>query len=126
LQELQSIVCRICADCSLDHNKCKYNSLIMVISHWDCCSIRPRRGYRCRCKVRIAELELYRMARKKKPGNVPGTVVRIDADLVTKVRNLAAREGVELSAYISSLLRPAIEREFKKAGRELPGENEEK
>jgi len=69
-------------------------------------------------------LELYRMARKKKPGEGPGTPVRIDADLVAKARYLSAREGLELSAYVSGLLRPLIEREFKKAGRELLRENE--
>jgi hypothetical protein len=68
------------------------------------------------------ELSFYRMARKKKAGDGPGTVVRIDADLVAKARYLAAREGVELSAYVSGLLRPAVEREFRKAGRELFGE----
>lgn len=64
-------------------------------------------------------LELFRMARKKKPGDGPGAVVRIDADLVAKARYLAASENVEISAYISALVRPLIEREFKKAGREL-------
>jgi hypothetical protein len=71
-------------------------------------------------------LELYRMARKKKPGDGPGTPVRIDSDLVAKARYLAAHVGLELSAYISQLLRPLIVREFKKAGRELMGESEEK
>jgi hypothetical protein len=65
------------------------------------------------------ELTLYRMARKKKAGDGPGTVVRLDADLVAKARYLAARAGTELSAYLSALLRPVIEREFQKAGREL-------
>lgn len=75
-------------------------------------------------KQKSAELTLYRMARKKKPGEGPGTPVRIDADLVAKARYLAASEGVELSAYVSGLLRPLIEREFKKAGRELMGDDE--
>jgi len=70
-------------------------------------------------------LKAYRMAKKKKPGDGPGTVVRIDSDLVSKARYLSAREGLELSAYVSGLLRPLIEREFKKAGRELLGESEE-
>jgi hypothetical protein len=35
----------------------------------------------------------------------------------------AARDGVELSAYVSGLLRPAVEREFRKTGRELLGED---
>jgi hypothetical protein len=69
-----------------------------------------------------AVAECYRMARKKKAGEGPGTVIRIDADLVAKARYLATRETMELSAYVSTLLRPLIEREFKKAGRELLGE----
>jgi hypothetical protein len=66
-----------------------------------------------------SEARLFRMARQKKPGDGPGTVVRIDADLVAKARWLAARVPLELSAYVSQLLRPVIEREFNKAGREL-------
>jgi hypothetical protein len=66
-----------------------------------------------------AGTELLRMARKKKAGEGPGTVIRIDADLVAKARYLATREIMELSAYVSGLLRPLIDREFKKAGREL-------
>ncbi len=68
-----------------------------------------------------SKAELYRVARKKKPGEGPGSVVRVDADLVAKARYLAASAGKELSAYVSDLLRPAIEREFEKAGRELMG-----
>jgi len=41
------------------------------------------------------------MARKKKAGEGPGTVIRIDADLVAKARYLATRETMELSAYVS-------------------------
>jgi hypothetical protein len=76
-------------------------------------------------KQKNAGLELYRMARKKKPGEGPGAPVRIDADLVAKARYLAASEGLELSAYVSGLLRPIIDREFKKAGRELLNNEEQ-
>jgi hypothetical protein len=69
-------------------------------------------------------MELYRVARKKKPGEGPGAQVRIDADLVAKARYLAAHSGLELSGYLSALLRPMIEREFKKVGREMMGGDE--
>ena len=49
----------------------------------------------------------------------PGAPVRIDGDLVAKARYLAAREGVELSLYVSSILRPVIEKPFTAAGKEL-------
>ena len=63
--------------------------------------------------------ELRRVARTKKKGEGPGTAVRIDGDIVSKCRYLAARAGLELSAYVSGLLRPTVEQEFRKAGREL-------
>jgi hypothetical protein len=69
-------------------------------------------------------LKAYQMAAKKKASDGAGSVVRIDADLITKGRYLAAREGVALSEYLSRILRPAIEREFKKAGRELMDEGQ--
>jgi hypothetical protein len=70
------------------------------------------------------EAKALRMARKKSPTGGPGTVVRIESDLVAKGRYLAICKGMELSAYLSELLRPIIEREFKKAGRELREEEE--
>jgi hypothetical protein len=82
------------------------------------------KGFVVMAKQKSAVLELYRMARKKNPGEGPGTPVRVDADLVAKARYLAAGEGLELSAYVSGLLRPIIDREFKKAGRELLNEEE--
>lgn len=48
-----------------------------------------------------------------------GTPVRIDADIVTMARYVAARRGVHLSVLMSELVRPAVEREFRKAGKEL-------
>jgi hypothetical protein len=59
--------------------------------------------------------------RPKKPGG-EGTPVRIDSDLVTKARYLAAHRGVALSELLSALLRPIIDKEFRKAGRELMGD----
>lgn len=56
--------------------------------------------------------------RPRKPGG-PGKPVRIDADLVSKARYIAAHEGADLSELISRLARPAIEREFRKLGREF-------
>jgi hypothetical protein len=56
--------------------------------------------------------------RPGKPGG-EGTVVRIASDLVSKARYLAAQKGVPVSDYLSDILRPVIDREFKKAGREF-------
>ena len=56
--------------------------------------------------------------RPKKPGG-EGTVVRIDAALAAQAKYLAARAGVPMSDYLSDLLRPTIEREMRKAGKEL-------
>jgi hypothetical protein len=53
-----------------------------------------------------------------------GTVVRIDSDLATKAKYLATRRDVPMSEFLSSLLRPAIEKEFRKAGRELLADGE--
>jgi predicted HicB family RNase H-like nuclease len=56
--------------------------------------------------------------RPKKPGG-EGTQVRIDTDLVTKARYVAARQGVSLSELLSGWIRPIAEREFRKAGKEI-------
>ena len=56
--------------------------------------------------------------RPKKPGG-EGAVIRIDADLVTKAKYLAAQQGIPASEYLSSLIRPILDREFRKAGRDL-------
>lgn len=56
--------------------------------------------------------------RPKKPGG-EGGVVRIDPDLITKAKYLAAKKGVPMSDFLSQLIRPVVEREMRKAGREL-------
>ena len=56
--------------------------------------------------------------RPKKPGG-EATPVRIDSDIVAKARYLASMRGVPISELLSAILRPAIEREFRKAGRDL-------
>jgi hypothetical protein len=73
---------------------------------------------------RSTSSELYTVARAKKRDG-PGTVVRIDSDLVAKCRYLAARAGKDMSVYISNLLRPVVDKEFRKAGRELFGDEPE-
>lgn len=62
--------------------------------------------------------------RPRKPTG-EGTQVRIDADLVTKAKYLAAQKGMHTSQLISDLLRPVVEREFKKAARDLIDDDEE-
>jgi hypothetical protein len=58
--------------------------------------------------------------RPKKPGG-EGTPVRIDTDLVTMARYVAAREGVPISELLSGILRPTIERKFRKAAPKVEG-----
>jgi hypothetical protein len=45
--------------------------------------------------------------------------------LIARTRYLAANEALELSACVSGLLGPMIEKEFKRVGRELMVESEE-
>lgn len=67
-------------------------------------------------------LERHAMAkakgRPKKPGG-EGAQVRIDSDLATMARYLVAQRGLVLSEYLSGILRPAIEKDMKKAGRQI-------
>jgi hypothetical protein len=58
--------------------------------------------------------------RPRKPGG-EGTQVRIDSDLAAKGRYLATRKGISLTELLSGILRPTIEREFRKAAKELMG-----
>jgi hypothetical protein len=77
--------------------------------------------------VSVAEAEVATVAKKKgrpkKPGG-EGTQVRIDPDLAAKGKYLAALAGVSLTEYLSGLLRPTLDREFRKAGRSLMGDAE--
>ena len=50
--------------------------------------------------------------------------VRIASDLVSKAKYLAAGRGVSVADYLSALLRPAIEREFQRAARDVPGKGD--
>jgi hypothetical protein len=45
--------------------------------------------------------------------------VRVDSDIVAKARYLASMRDVPISKLLSDILRPVIEREFRKAGRDL-------
>jgi hypothetical protein len=56
--------------------------------------------------------------RPKKSGG-EGAVVRIDSDLASKARYLSAQRSVPVSEFLSELIRPAIEREMRKAGKKL-------
>lgn len=56
--------------------------------------------------------------RPKKPSG-EGTPVRIDSDLVTMARYVAAKQGSALSELVSGWLRPIVEREFRKVGKDL-------
>jgi hypothetical protein len=73
-------------------------------------------------EVTVTILTVTSMAKSKgrpaKPGG-EGSVVRIASDLVRKAKYLAAQQGVPVSDYLSNLLRPAIDKEFRKAARDL-------
>lgn len=56
--------------------------------------------------------------RPKKPGG-EGTPVRIDSEIVSKARYLAARRDVALSDYLSDILRGPVDREFAKAAKDI-------
>jgi hypothetical protein len=51
--------------------------------------------------------------RPKKSGG-EGAQVRVEADLASMSRLIAARRGVKLIDYLSGLLRTAVERDFRK------------
>ena len=59
--------------------------------------------------------------RPKKPGG-DGSQVRVDADLASMARYVASRKGLKLIDYLGAILRPAIERDFRKAGKDLGAE----
>lgn len=61
--------------------------------------------------------------RPKKPSG-EGVPVRIDSDIVAKGRYLAAIKDVPLSELLSDMIRPIVEREFRKAGRTMLDESE--
>jgi hypothetical protein len=58
--------------------------------------------------------------RPKKPSG-EGTPVRIDPVIASKARYLASQSGVPMSDLLSDWLRPIVEREFRKAARDLEG-----
>jgi hypothetical protein len=67
-------------------------------------------------------VEVQRMTRPKGRPKKPsgeGTAVRIDTDLVSKARYLCAQNGTSMTEYLSGLLRPHVEKDFRKAGKSL-------
>jgi len=59
--------------------------------------------------------------RPKKPSG-EGTPVRLDSDVVSMARYLVARRGnTTLTAFLSGILRPTIEKEFKAAAKDVAG-----
>ncbi len=75
--------------------------------------------------VAMEGLMAKKRGRPKQPTG-EGSQVRIDSDLASMARYLAARRSVPISTYLSEILRPAIERDFRKAGQELKPGGEEK
>ncbi len=56
--------------------------------------------------------------RPRKPGG-EGTLVRIDSDIVNRARYLSAQLGTPISELLSDILRPDIDRLFRKVTREV-------
>lgn len=56
--------------------------------------------------------------RPRKPGG-EGTLVRIDSDIVNRARYLSAQLGTPISELLSEILRPDIDRLFRKVTREV-------
>jgi hypothetical protein len=55
-------------------------------------------------------------------GDHPTSLVRIETELATRARYVAAKQGVPLSDLLSDILRPTINRMFLKAGKDIEGE----
>lgn len=69
-----------------------------------------------------SSVEVPRMARPKGRPKKPsgeGTAVRIDTDIVAKARYLCAQGGTTMTEYLSGILRPQVEKDFRKAGKSL-------
>jgi hypothetical protein len=56
--------------------------------------------------------------RPKKLGG-EGTQVRIETELATRARYVAAKNGVPLIDFLSDIIRPVVNREFLKAGKDI-------
>jgi hypothetical protein len=59
--------------------------------------------------------------RPKKSGG-DGTQVRIETELATRARYVAAKQGIPLIELLSDILRPTINRMFAKAGKDIEAE----
>lgn len=66
----------------------------------------------------VREQPMAKKGRPPKPTG-KGRQVRIDSDLVPMARFVSDGNDVALSDYLSGLLRPLIERDFREAGRRL-------
>jgi hypothetical protein len=56
--------------------------------------------------------------RPKKPGGL-GTQVRIDSDIASMAKYLAAQRGESITEYLSAMLRPQVVREFQRAAKDV-------
>lgn len=59
-----------------------------------------------------------RTGRPAKAGG-EGTPVRLDPDLVSKARYLCAQSGRSMTDYLSSIIRPKVEKDFRQAAKPL-------
>jgi hypothetical protein len=66
-----------------------------------------------------------RKGRPAKPSG-EGVAVRLDSDLVSKARYLCAQSGESMTDYLSAILRPKVEKDFRQAAKPLLDANEDK
>lgn len=57
------------------------------------------------------------MPRRKR--DIPTATIRVDEDLVPKIKMAAAASGKDPPEYVSDLLRPVLDKEMAKLGRRL-------
>lgn len=52
-------------------------------------------------------------------GDGPTSLVRIETELATRARYVAAKKGIPLIEFLSEIIRPVVNREFLKAGKDI-------
>jgi predicted HicB family RNase H-like nuclease len=72
----------------------------------------------------LAVKEPMAKGRPKKPGG-EGTPVRIDSRVYRRAKYVASARGIDLSDYLSNLLRSLVDRDFRKLGKELLSDEDE-
>ena len=63
--------------------------------------------------------DMAKKAGRPRTSTGEGPPVRIEADIQSMAKYIAAHRGIPLSKLVSDLLRPVVEREFHKLGQKL-------